>query len=101
MASLFSKVDVSDSQTYAAGQDGGSLKQLAAAIARGEVVTEEQAEKWSPKQGPSASPKLPPAMFEPPPPSMDYRFTGLSIWLEVDEDEAKVRMCESLGERRG
>eukprot|EP00518_Triparma_eleuthera_P002648 CAMPEP_0182455116 /NCGR_PEP_ID=MMETSP1319-20130603/1430_1 /TAXON_ID=172717 /ORGANISM="Bolidomonas pacifica, Strain RCC208" /LENGTH=331 /DNA_ID=CAMNT_0024653151 /DNA_START=139 /DNA_END=1131 /DNA_ORIENTATION=- len=87
MASLFSKVDVSDPQTYAAGQDGGSLKELAAAIARGEVVTEEQAEKWSPKQG--KSPKLPPATFEPPPPSMDYRFTGLSIWLEVDEDEAK------------
>ena len=93
MSSLFNKIDVSDSQTYTSGQDGGSFKELAAAIARGDVVTEEQAEKWSPKLRPAASPSFPPALgVDEVPPSMDYRFTGLSIWLEPDKTEAEVRV---------
>ena len=78
--SLFNKLASDDPTTYAVGQDGGMMADLAAAIARGEVRDLSGAEDFVGKRGENKENEEEKA---PAPPRMDYEFTGLSIWLEV------------------
>ena len=78
--SLFNKLASDDPTTYAVGQDGGMMADLAAAIARGEVKDLSGAEDFVGKRGENKENEEEKA---PAPPRMDYEFTGLSIWLEV------------------
>jgi len=85
--SLFSKLASENVNTYAIGQDGGAMADLAAAIARGEISDMHGAKAFVDRKGLAKDDEV-----KVPSPRMDYEFTGVSIWLELDaEDEPPIQ----------